>query len=68
MSMNRQLEQRLRDLRAEYVYGQESLVELESKWAALEGTLLGLGSTIHVLEEELSKENGRHNGLKRQIR
>jgi chromosome segregation ATPase len=65
--MQQQLEQRLRELKAEYAAGQKSLAELESKEMALRGTLLRLGSAIQVLEEELSKESSIQNQPKRQI-
>jgi hypothetical protein len=54
--MKQQLEQRLKELRAEYLAGQKVLGELENKQAALRKTLLRINSTIQVLEEELSKE------------
>ena len=65
--MQQQLEQRLRELKAEYAAGQKSLAELESKEMALRGTLLRLASAIQVLEEELSKESSKQNQPKRQI-
>ena len=52
----KQLEQQLKELRAEYAAGQKVLGELENKQAALRKTLLRINSTIQVLEEELSKE------------
>ena len=54
--MKQQLEQRLKELRAECLAGQKVLGELENKQAALRKTLLRINSTIQVLEEELSKE------------
>jgi hypothetical protein len=54
--MKQQLEQRLKELRAEYAAGQKSLVELESKEAALRSTLLRISNAIKAIEEELSKE------------
>jgi len=54
--MKQQLEQRLKELRAEYAAGQKALGELENKQAALRKTLLRINSAIQVLEEELSKE------------
>jgi hypothetical protein len=54
--MKQQLEQRLKELRAEYMAGQKSLAELENKQEALRSTLLRISNAINVLEEELSKE------------
>jgi uncharacterized coiled-coil protein SlyX len=54
--MKQQLEQRLKELRAEYAAGQKVLGELENKQAELRKTLLRINSSIHVLEAELSKE------------
>jgi septal ring factor EnvC (AmiA/AmiB activator) len=55
--MKQQIEQRLRELKAEYATGQKSLAELENKHANLENTLLRINNAIKVLEEELHKEN-----------
>ena len=55
--MKQQLEQRLKELRAEYAAGQKALGELENKQAALGKTLHRTHSAIQALEEELSKEN-----------
>ena len=55
--MKQQLEQRLKDLRAEYESGKKALAELESKQMNLRNTLLRIRNAIQVLEEELSKEN-----------
>jgi hypothetical protein len=54
--MKQQLEQRLKQLRAEYVAGEKALGELENKQAGLRNTLLRINSAIQVLEVELSKE------------
>ncbi len=54
--MKQQLEQRLKELRAEYAAGQKSLAELENKQAALRSTLLRISNAIKTIEEELSKE------------
>ena len=54
--MKQQLEQRLKELRAEYASGQKSLAELENKQEALRSTLLRISNAITVIEEELSKE------------
>ena len=57
--MKRQLEQRLKELRAEYASGQKTLVELENKQINLRSTLLRIRSAIQALEEELSQENSK---------
>jgi septal ring factor EnvC (AmiA/AmiB activator) len=55
--LKQQLEQRLKELRAEYESGQKALAELESKQTSLRSTLLRINSAIQILEEELSKES-----------
>jgi septal ring factor EnvC (AmiA/AmiB activator) len=55
--MAQQLEQRLKELRAEYESGQKTLAELENKQMNLRSTLLRISSAIKVLEEELAKES-----------
>ena len=55
--MKQQLEQRLKELRAEYAAGQKALGELENKPASLRKTLHRTNSAIQALEEELSNEN-----------
>ncbi len=52
----KQLEQQLKELRAEYAAGPKVLGELENEQAALRKTLLRINTTIQVLEEELSKK------------
>ena len=54
--MKQQIEQRLKQLRAEYAAGEKAFGELENTQAALRNTLLRINSAIQVLEEELSKE------------
>lgn len=54
--MKQQLEQRLKELQAEYVSGQKQLAELEDKQLNLKNTLLRLSSAIKALEEELARE------------
>lgn len=54
--MKQQLEQRLKELGAEYAAREKALGDLEDKQAALRNTLLRINSAIQVLEEELSKE------------
>jgi hypothetical protein len=54
--MKQQLEQRLKELQAEYVSGQKQLAELEDKQLNLKNTLLRLSIAIKALEEELARE------------
>ncbi len=54
--MKQQLEQRLKELRAERETGQKTLDELETKEKDLRSTLLRISGAIKVLEEELTKE------------
>jgi predicted nuclease with TOPRIM domain len=54
--MKAQLEQRLRDLKAEFEAGQKMMAELEAKQANLRDTLLRISGAIQVLEEELSRQ------------
>ncbi|MCZ7382177.1 MAG: hypothetical protein O8C64_11495 [Candidatus Methanoperedens sp.] len=55
--MKQQLEQRLKELRAEFDSGQRTLGEMEIKQANLRNTLLRISGAIQVLEEELAREN-----------
>jgi predicted nuclease with TOPRIM domain len=55
--MKLQLEQRLKELRAEFDSGQRTLGEMEIKQANLRNTLLRISGAIQVLEEELAREN-----------
>ncbi|MCZ7382180.1 MAG: hypothetical protein O8C64_11510 [Candidatus Methanoperedens sp.] len=55
--MKQQLEQRLKELRAEFDSGQRNLGELEIKQANLRNTLLRISGAIQVLEEELARES-----------
>jgi hypothetical protein len=55
--MKQQLEQRLKELRAEYESGQKALAELENQQTALRSILLRINNAIQILEEELSKES-----------
>ena len=55
--MREQLEQRLKELKAEFESGQKALTELEVKQANLRNTLLRISGAIQVLEEELGKED-----------
>ncbi len=53
--MSAQLEQRLKQLTAEYEAGQKMLAELESKQASVRETMLRISGAIQVLEEELAR-------------
>ena len=55
--MKQQLEQRLKELKAEYEAGQKALAELENKQTALRNTLIRINGAIQVLEEEILKES-----------
>ena len=55
--MKQQLEQRLKELRAEFESGQRTLADLEVKQANLRNALLRISGAIQVLEEELAKES-----------
>jgi hypothetical protein len=55
--MKRQLEQRLKQLQAEYASGQKMLADLESQEKNLRSTLLRISGAIKTLEEELAKES-----------
>ena len=50
-----QLEQRLKELRAELESGRKILAELENKQMNLRNSLLRISGAIKVIEEELSK-------------
>jgi septal ring factor EnvC (AmiA/AmiB activator) len=66
--MKQQLEQRLKELRAEYASGQKALADLENKQAALKSTLLRISGAIQVLEEELSEDSKEENKTKSPIK
>ena len=53
--MREQLEQRLKQLKAEYEAGQKMLAELEARQANLREALLRIGGAIQVIEEKLAK-------------
>jgi chromosome segregation ATPase len=58
--MRDQLEQRLKQLKAEFEAGQKMLAELEAKQANVRETLLRISGAIQVLEEELTKAEAEH--------
>ena len=51
--MRERLEQRLKELEAEYEVGQKMLAELEARQATLRDTLLRINGAVTVLKEEL---------------
>lgn len=53
--MKEQLQQRLRELKAEFESGQKMLADLEAKAANLRETLLRISGAIQVLEELLAQ-------------
>lgn len=53
--MRQQLQNRLKELKAEFEAGQKKLAELEAQQANLRDTLLRISGAIQVLEEELGK-------------
>ena len=54
--MKEQLEQRLKDLKAEFESGQKMLADLEAREANLRETLMRISGAIQVLEEMLAQE------------
>lgn len=55
--MKAQLEQRLKELKAEFESGQKVLADLETRQANMNNTLLRISGAIQVIEEELAKDN-----------
>jgi chromosome segregation ATPase len=53
--MKQSMEQRLKELKAEFESGQKMLADLESQQANLKNTLLRISGAIQVLEELLAK-------------
>lgn len=60
--MKEKLEQRVRELKAEFEAGQKMLADLEAKQANIRNTMMRISGAIQVLEEELAKERGSSNG------
>jgi len=52
------IEQRLKELRAEFESGQKMLVNLENQQANIRDTLLRIGGAIQVLEEMIANKSG----------
>ena len=55
-TMRERLEQRLKELKAEFESGQKMLAELEAKQANLRESLLRISGAIQVLEEMLAQQ------------
>ena len=58
--MRDQLEQRLKELKAEFEAGQKMMADLEAKRANLRDTLLRITGAMQVLEEELGRGSDAH--------
>ena len=54
--MRSQIEERLRNLHADFEAGQKMLSELEARQADLRSTLLRISGAIQVLEEMLAEQ------------
>ena len=55
--MKEQLEQRLKELKAEFEAGQKMLAELDGKRTEIQTTLLRISGAIQVIDEMLGQEN-----------
>jgi len=55
--MQNQLEQRLKELSAEFENGKKTLTELDNKRINVQKTMLRISGAIQVLEEEIKKIN-----------
>ncbi len=65
--MRERLEQRLKELEAEYEAGQKMLAELEARQATLRDTLLRINGAVTVLREELeAADQAREEALPQQ--
>ncbi len=53
--MQNQLEQRLKELSAEFENGKKTLAELDDKRINVQKTMLRISGAIQVLEEEIKK-------------
>lgn len=56
--MKEKIENRLKELKAEFESGQKMLADLEAQQANLKNTLLRISGAIQVLEEMLVQANG----------
>lgn len=57
--MKQQLEQRLKELNAEFEAGQKALADMEFKQTNLRNTLLRISGAMQVLQEELGKKTNQ---------
>ena len=55
LAMEDRLRRRLRELRAEYDKGRQTLDELEGQAASVRATLLRIAGAVQVLQEELGE-------------
>lgn len=60
--MKEQLEERLRELKADFETGQQQLAELEGKQTELRQTMLRISGAVQVLEEELARSTQTGDG------
>ena len=60
--MRERLEERLRELEAEFERGERTLAELEAQVASTRQTLLRMSGAIQVLREELGEDQPRQDG------
>ncbi len=60
--MRDKLEQRLKELKAEYETGQKMLADLEARQSELRHTLLRISGAVQVLEELLAERGGSEAG------
>ena len=65
--MKDQLQQRLKDLQAEFASGQKLLADLDGKVAHTKSSLLRISGAIQVLEELLNEENAREREAARSV-
>jgi predicted nuclease with TOPRIM domain len=61
--MKQQLEQRIKELKAEFAAGQRMMADLETKQAHLRETLLRISGAIQVLEELLNTPDPAPNSV-----
>lgn len=65
--MKQQLEQRLKELNAEFEAGQKALADMEFKQTNLRNTLLRISGAMQVLQEELGKKNKSNDAVEDRI-
>jgi hypothetical protein len=64
--MREKMEQRQKELKAEFESGQKMLVDLEARQTSIRETLLRISGAIQVLEETLAQGAGE-NGSSREL-